>query len=85
MKHIVQFAQSEEQVTFPCPCGGIAVAFFVLPTDKERYAIIGGCAACKARGDNPTTVAYLSCVDNGEKSRHKRFRETSTCIYREAA
>lgn len=75
----------EEQVYFPCPCGTAVKATFVLPTDRGRYAIFGSCEGCKARGVNPTTIAYLKPENTSELSLFKRFAETSLLHYREAA
>lgn len=52
--------------TFPCVCGGQAVARFVIPTNKGKFAILGTCDTCALRGDDPTTTALLaSTPDDG--------------------
>lgn len=82
MNRLERFQQHEEDVTFPCPCGGIVVAKIVLPTADGRFALIGSCVQCLARGDNPSTIAYLRPEGTGEMSRFKRYRELSKFLYR---
>ena len=56
----------DEHVTFPCPCGSVAVGRFVLPSSKRKFVIIGTCHRCWERGDDPTTTALVaSTPDDG--------------------
>lgn len=85
MSRLDRFQQHDEDVAFPCPCGGTVVAKFVLPTTDGRFAIIGKCPKCMAEGHDPTTIAYLRPEGPGEVSRFKRFQETSRFVYKKEA
>lgn len=85
MGRLEPFHQHDEDVAFPCPCGGMVVAKLVLPTLDGRIALIGNCPRCIAARKPAATIAYLKAEDRSEASRFKRYRETSRFVYRNAA
>jgi hypothetical protein len=68
MNKLNPFAVHDENVAFPCPCGGVAVGKFVLPDAKRRLTIVGTCETCYQHGENPTSYAYLACKQKDWKS-----------------
>lgn len=49
----------DEHVTFECSCGSQAIGRFVLPTDKQGFAIVGTCQRCHEQGNCKTTFLIL--------------------------
>jgi hypothetical protein len=81
MSRLDPYKPHEEDVSFECPCGGLVVAKFVLPTQDGFYAVIGGCTKCVAQGDSKTSVAFLQVKGKAETSRFNRFRDLSPVVY----
>lgn len=63
-----KFTVHEEHLLFQCPCGGVAIGMFALPTNRRQLAIIGVCPSCIAQGADPTTIAYLACEQEDWKA-----------------